>query len=264
MKLSRQPSNICLNIYLGQHHSLFLDPPLLFPNLSGTQESFSIHHCLSRIMLTLSSNPFYEPFNNNKIIIKRIYRIRHLCYCHQSAFVLSMLDYCSSLFVYFPDRLLDKHQRAQNNAARTVFRNQKTDHVTPLLHDLHWLPVRPGIELRIAILCCCVVHCPPQSICLSLCRLISQAGQLAFLITGFLTVPHTRLDRCSRRSFFFFGPSIWNALPLSLGTVGTLLVFRSEFNSFGNANCNQFTLSVTFSSIRSFMFIVHMCIYVFT
>ena len=32
-------------------------------------------------------------------------------------------------------------QRVQNRAARLVTRTKTQDHITPVLHDLHWLPV---------------------------------------------------------------------------------------------------------------------------
>ena len=36
---------------------------------------------------------------------------------------------------------LDRLQKVQNNAARLIYRSSKFNHVTPLLHTLHWLPI---------------------------------------------------------------------------------------------------------------------------
>ena len=42
-----------------------------------------------------------------------------------------------------------KLQRVQNNAARVVTLTEKHDHITPVLKELHWLPVRKRIEFKI-------------------------------------------------------------------------------------------------------------------
>lgn len=75
----------------------------------------------------------------------------------QAAYVSICAVQASLLFADLPDCLLDKLQIAQNHAACIVFHKQKADHVT-LLCDLHWLPIRACIKLKIIILCCSVVH----------------------------------------------------------------------------------------------------------
>ena len=40
-----------------------------------------------------------------------------------------------------------------NSAARLIFRVSKYDHVTPLLSDLHWLPVTQQTDYKIATIC---------------------------------------------------------------------------------------------------------------
>ena len=41
-------------------------------------------------------------------------------------------------------------QRVQNSAARLVLKKRKGNHVTPLLKDLHWLPVKCRCEYNMA------------------------------------------------------------------------------------------------------------------
>ena len=69
------------------------------------------------------------------------------------AFALSRLDYCNSLLVGCPKYLLSKLQKVQNNAARLIFRTTRSDHVTPMLHSLHWLPIEQRIEYKLSLLC---------------------------------------------------------------------------------------------------------------
>ena len=43
---------------------------------------------------------------------------------------------------------INKLQRIQNSAARLVTHAQKYDHITPILHELHWLPIKVRIQYR--------------------------------------------------------------------------------------------------------------------
>ena len=57
------------------------------------------------------------------------------------AFVSSRLDYCNSLLYGLPKESLKKLQHVQNVAARIVTHTRKCDHITPVLCQLHWLPI---------------------------------------------------------------------------------------------------------------------------
>ncbi|KAK6316426.1 hypothetical protein J4Q44_G00139500 [Coregonus suidteri] len=45
------------------------------------------------------------------------------------------------LFGGFPAKSLQRLQLIQNSAARVLTRTKKSDHITPILAQLHWLPV---------------------------------------------------------------------------------------------------------------------------
>ena len=68
------------------------------------------------------------------------------------AYVMSKIDYCSSLLYGIPDKLLNRIQRIQNYAARVVLRLHKFSHITPALAIQHWLPVNRRIDFKIALL----------------------------------------------------------------------------------------------------------------
>ena len=63
------------------------------------------------------------------------------------AFILSKLDYCDSALYGIPSSGIEKLQRLQNTAARLSVCKRKTDHITPVLQKLHWLPVKDRITL---------------------------------------------------------------------------------------------------------------------
>ena len=68
------------------------------------------------------------------------------------AFVTSRLDSCNSLLFGLSEREISKIQRVQNIAARLVARTPRHVHITPVLHELHWLPIRQRLAYKILLL----------------------------------------------------------------------------------------------------------------
>ena len=68
------------------------------------------------------------------------------------AFVTQKLDICNSLLYGLPQHLLSRLQTIQNTAARVVTHTWKFDHVTPVLKQLHLLPVCYCIVYKILLL----------------------------------------------------------------------------------------------------------------
>ena len=69
-----------------------------------------------------------------------------------NAFVTSRLDYCNSLLSGVSKGLLAKLQSVQNAAARLITRTRKFEHITLVLRDLHWLPVKQRVAFKVATL----------------------------------------------------------------------------------------------------------------
>ena len=62
------------------------------------------------------------------------------------AFITSCLDYCNGLLYGLPDCLLNKLQRVQNACASW------TEFLSPLIYELHWLPIKFRIEFKILLI----------------------------------------------------------------------------------------------------------------
>ena len=67
-----------------------------------------------------------------------------------AALVGSRLDFCNSLLAGTSVSNLARLQRVQNTLARVVTQKPRFCHITPVLSDLHWLPVRHRISFKIA------------------------------------------------------------------------------------------------------------------
>ena len=70
------------------------------------------------------------------------------------ALISSQVDYCNSVFSKLPSYLIQKLQRLQNLAARTINRTPKTDHISSTLYALHvhWLPIDKRIQYELLLM----------------------------------------------------------------------------------------------------------------
>ena len=60
--------------------------------------------------------------------------------------------YNKSLLFGASDTITSQIQKVQSAASKMIFRKRKYDNLTPLLHDLHWLPVQQRILFKILLL----------------------------------------------------------------------------------------------------------------
>ena len=92
------------------------------------------------------------------------------------SFVSFRLDNFNSLLYGIHKQEIRKLQRVQTTAARTVTKSKRFDHITPVLTDLHWLPIVQRINYEIVLLTFKTLHNNyGSSIHL---RLITESGML--------------------------------------------------------------------------------------
>jgi len=108
--------------------------------------------------------------------------------------------------------------------------------MTPVLRDLHWLPVRQRITFKKAVLVYKCLHgmAPQYSYLQMHCEPTSTvtSRRLRSAHSGRLTVSRTRTNY-GDRSFAVQGPRVWNSLPTELRTPDiTLATFRNRLKTF--------------------------------
>ena len=74
------------------------------------------------------------------------------------ALITSRVDYCNSLLYGLPATQLNKIQRVLNAAARLVCRSPRHCHITPLVYNLHWLPVNLRIRFKVLLFVFKAIH----------------------------------------------------------------------------------------------------------
>ena len=126
-----------------------------------------------------------------------------------------------------------KFQRVQNAAARLVCNAKKSDHVQPLLHQLHWLPVSSRIHYKVASICYnSVVGSGPQYLTDLLQKYTPQRQLRSSFDSRLLCIARVSTKSFGERSFSHFGPALWNNLPFDLRHSMSLTSFRRSLKTY--------------------------------
>ena len=148
-----------------------------------------------------------------------------------SAFISSRLDYCNSVLAGLPSEQLNRLQRVQNCAARLVLRKGKRDHVTPLLFQLHWLPIRYRIQYKLAVLAYRFFDESLPPYLSSVLTAYQPSRCLRSSCEKLLKIPKFSLKTVGERSFAYTAPVVWNALPSPVRDTPSLSDFKTALKT---------------------------------
>jgi hypothetical protein len=126
-----------------------------------------------------------------------------------NSLVTSKLDYCNLLLYGSPKYVLNKLQNVQNTAARVITRTLQNCHITPVLKELHWLPVHIRVEYKLLTYVFKALH--GQALTYMYIRnmldIYIPSRQLRFQIDCLaLVVPRSRIVTYSDRAFMMTAP----------------------------------------------------------
>ena len=149
-----------------------------------------------------------------------------------SSFILSRIDYCNSLYINLPAYQIQRIQRLQNYIARILLKKSRYEHATPLLLELHWLPVKSRIDYKIATL---IFKCLDKSAPTYLMQLIQLHEPVLNLRSGnkkLLVEKTAHYKSVGERSFYFYGPKLWNSLPLDIRKIENFDIFKRHLKTY--------------------------------
>ena len=145
------------------------------------------------------------------------------------SFITSRLDNNNALLYGLPANELYRLQKIQNTntAARILTFSRKSCHITPILKELHWLPVNQRIVFKLLMIVYkCINNIAPSY----LSELLSQYSPTRTLRSGNKQLLQEAKSNRSwgDRSFAIAAPRLWNELPFNIGTAKSITVFKNS------------------------------------
>ncbi len=186
-----------------------------------TDLSFSSH------VKTVTKSAYYH--------LKTIARIR--CFVSSQdleklvhAFITSRVDYCNGLLTGLPKKTIRQLQLTQNDAARILSRTTKSEHITPVLRSLHWLPVTFRIDFKVLLLVYISLNDLGLKYIADMLTEYKSNRQLRSVGSSQLEKPRVHTKQ-GESTFSYFPACSWNQLPEEIRCAKTLAIFKSRLKT---------------------------------
>ena len=170
--------------------------------------------------------------------LRRIKNIRHhltesACKKAIHACVTSRLDCQNALLVGCSASTKRRLQIMQNNAARVVSRTRHRQHMTPVLRDLHWLPVHARILFKSLTILHAAIHVPDAPFYLKIfVKFYRGPPQHRSAGDNFKLLPSTYNSLTGANAFTCRTFNHWNDLPFTLREIDSHALFKNRLKTF--------------------------------
>ena len=110
---------------------------------------------------------------------------------------------------------------------------KRSCHITPILKDLHWLPVVCRIKYKMLLLIFkCMKQLAPDYLTDLLKKRIASRATRSTTDSHLLETKRTYLVTAGDRSFAHVAPKLWNELPYSLSASNSLASFKKLLKTY--------------------------------
>ena len=113
--------------------------------------------------------------------------------------------------------------------ARLILKKKNSTSATPLLKELHWLPIAQRIDYKCALLCFKCIHGVAPHYLREIFNFYKPRRSLRSTEDSFvLETPKTKLKSFGDRAFSSYGPRIWNSLPKRIRDIDKIEIFKKQ------------------------------------
>ena len=153
--------------------------------------------------------------------------------------VISRLDFCNSLYYGLPNYLLIKLQKILYWSARLLKGLSRRERVTPILIELHWLPIKARIVFKICTLVFqAMKYGKPQYMRNLLKDYTPNTNMSLRHVSESFRLEHQRSRlQMGNRAFEISAPRLWNRLPENVRASKNIEVFKKRLKTFLFSDC---------------------------
>lgn len=211
-------------------------PPLIFGNERITP-SDSVKNIGAILDKTLSlSSQINAMCKSSFFHIRNIARIRKFLSFSTTeklihAFVTSKVDLYNALLYGVPKYELSKLQRVLNAAARLLTNTRKYDHISPILKQLHWLPIEQRVLFKIITITFKALHGQAPSYISDIITPYVPARALRSSNASRLAPRQYHLKTYGMRAFAVAAPYLWNLLPEDMRKCDNYSLFKIKLKT---------------------------------
>ena len=162
---------------------------------------------------------------NKEIFIHKNHRDPGPCFCVFQTRPLQLF------FVQCTEVCSKKLQSVQNAAAQLITCSRKYDHITPILKELHWLPVCEHIKFKIMLVTFKALH--QQSLVYIQDLVMYYQPSRILRSSHLLLLNPTNFHQKSygSRAFAVSAPGLWNSLRVFIRSCDNLRSFKSKLKT---------------------------------
>ena len=120
----------------------------------------------------------------------------------------------------------------QNSAARLITRSRKCEHITPIMKQLHWLPVSHRIIYKLVLITYRARNGIAPSYIKDFVQPYVPTRNLRSSSRNLLEVPSVKLVSYGQRSFSFVAPMLWNPFPDYIRGSDSLSKFKTDIKTY--------------------------------
>jgi hypothetical protein len=149
-----------------------------------------------------------------------------------NALVTSRLDFQNGLLLGLPDCEVHRLQKAQNAAARLLTQTKRRDHITPILEELHWLPVSSRIQYKVLLIAHKILYHEdsPRYLKELLSLRVPSRGLRSSDDPWLLAIPRSK-GTYGDRSLGVMAPKLCNSQPLPMRGLEHTNLFKKQLKT---------------------------------